>query len=440
VSDTVSALREALAFSPDNVPLRAHLARTLLEAGRPREALAEARDAVRRAPDHASALRVAGAAARELGDESELHAHWWPIRASLEADELLSLARAALRLGHRDAARAAYDAALGKDPSVRDLELDRGTRLAVVGVTQSPEPPPAAAPDAPTRERPGITFADVGGLDALKERLRMDIVYPLQKPELFRAYGKKIGGGVLLYGPPGCGKTHLARAAAGECNASFISVEIQQVLDMWLGESEKHLHALFERARDEAPSILFFDEIEAIGAARHQLKHGPGRRMVNQLLTELDGVGASNHAVLVLGATNAPWDVDPALRRPGRFDRVVFVPPPDLEGRESILRLAFRDRPAEGLDYASMARRTARFSGADLQHLAEVASERALTEALRTGNLRPVTAQDVFAVLDRVRPTTTEWLDAARRYVTYANQAGLYDDVAAYLRAEGAST
>jgi SpoVK/Ycf46/Vps4 family AAA+-type ATPase len=254
---------------------------------------------------------------------------------------------------------------------------------------------------------------------------------------MFEKFGMQPSKGVLFYGPPGCGKTHLARAAAGECDATFISVEIQQVLDMWLGESEKHLHEVFERARDEAPSILFFDEVEAIGAARHQLRHGPGRRVVAQLLTELDGVGASNERVLVLGATNAPWDVDPALRRPGRFDRVVFVPPPDLAGREAVLRIAFRGRPAEGLDFAAIARRTARYSGADLQHLANVASERALGDALRTGAMRPVTASDILAVLDRVRPTTAEWLDAARRYVTYANQTGLYDDVAAYLASDG---
>jgi SpoVK/Ycf46/Vps4 family AAA+-type ATPase len=274
----------------------------------------------------------------------------------------------------------------------------------------------------------------VGGLEQLKERLRMDIVYPLQRPDLFRAYRKKIGGGVLLYGPPGCGKTHLARAAAGECGANFFVVEIQAVLDMWLGESEKRLHAIFEAARAAAPSIVFFDEIEAIGGARHQVRHGPGRRLVNQLLAELDGAGASNEAVLVIGATNAPWDVDPALRRPGRFDRVVFVPPPDAGARENVLRLALRERPTEALDVASIARRCLRYSGADLHHLVEVASERALTEALRTGTMRPITQSDLLASVDRVKPTTAEWLEAARRYVAYANQSGLYDDVSAYLR------
>ncbi|MES2641510.1 MAG: AAA family ATPase [Myxococcota bacterium] len=433
MADAVSALREALAFSPDNVPLRMHLARTLLDGGRWAEAAAELREVLVRAPDRADARLAAGTAASELGDDARVVEHWWPVRGDLEPEDLRDLARAALRTGARDRAQLAYDEVLARDPSLRDLELDRALRMHLVDTpAAAPEPPPPPRP-----ARPSITFADVGGLEPLKERLRMDIIYPLQRPDLFRAYGKKVGGGVLLFGPPGVGKTHLARAAAGECEASFVVVEIQQVLDMWLGESEKRLHQIFEKARDEAPTILFFDEIEAIGAARHQLRHGPGRRMVNQLLTELDGVGASNDRVLVLGATNAPWDVDPALRRPGRFDRVIFVPPPDVTARAEVLALAFRDRPVENLDLVAIARRTARFSGADLVHLAEVSSERALSEALKSGKVRAITQSDVLASLDRVRPTTVEWLDVARRYVTYANQAGLYDDVARYLEKAG---
>ncbi|MDP2314975.1 MAG: AAA family ATPase [Pseudomonadota bacterium] len=429
MADAVSALREALAFSPDNVPLRMHLARTLLEAGRWQEAASELREVLLRAPDRADARLAAGTAASELGDDARVVEHWWPVRDDLDPEDLRDLARAAVRSGARDRAQIAYDELLARDPALRDLELDRALRMHLVDTPAAePEPPPPPRP-----ARPAITFADVGGLESLKERLRMDIIYPLQRPDLFRAYGKKVGGGVLLFGPPGVGKTHLARAAAGECEASFVVVEIQQVLDMWLGESEKRLHQIFEKARDEAPTILFFDEIEAIGAARHQLRHGPGRRMVNQLLTELDGVGAANDRVLVLGATNAPWDVDPALRRPGRFDRVIFVPPPDVAARAEVLKLAFRDRPVEGLDLNAIARRTARYSGADLVHLAEVASERALSEALRSGKVRAITQSDVLASVDRVRPTTVEWLDVARRYVTYANQAGLYDDVARYL-------
>lgn len=450
MTTAVLALREALAHSPGNVPLRVHLARTLLEAGRADEAVIEARAAVAQDGERADAREVLGAAAAALGDDAALVDAWFPIRTQLATDDVRTLALAAARSGRLTEARDTYALLNASEPTVHDLEIDRALRA------PGPEVPPAAAPGRPPAppaapqaearrpasaeearppsSRPSITFADVGGLEALKERLRMDIVYPLQRPDLFRAYGKKIGGGVLLYGPPGCGKTHLARAAAGECGANFFVVEIQAVLDMWLGESEKRLHAIFEAARAAAPSIVFFDEIEAIGGARHQVRHGPGRRLVNQLLAELDGAGASNEAVLVIGATNAPWDVDPALRRPGRFDRVVFVPPPDAGARENVLRLALRERPTETLDLASIARRCSRYSGADLHHLVEVASERALTEALRTGKMRPITQSDVLASLDRVRPTTAEWLEAARRYVAYANQSGLYDDVATYLR------
>jgi transitional endoplasmic reticulum ATPase len=433
VSDAFRALREAVALSPTNVPLRVALGRALLDAGRHADALVELKAAVLQDPAREDALLAVGEAAFALGRDGEGVEAWMRVVGELEPASLADLARRALKIGRRPDAQSAYDRLLALDPTMRDLGIERSLRFAVVSGAE-PEP---EAPEPVVRSRPSITFDDVGGLQALKERLRMDIILPLQKPDLFKAYGKKPGGGVLLYGPPGCGKTHLARAAAGECGVNFQAVEIQSVLDMWLGESEKRLHQLFEKARDEAPTILFFDEIEAIGAARHQLKHGPGRRMVNQLLAEMDGVNAQNESILVLGATNAPWDVDPALRRPGRFDRVVFVPPPDVAAREAILAISLRERPVADLDLALIARRTPRFSGADLRHLAEVASERALTDALRTGAMRPVTNTDLLAALERVRPTTVEWLETARRYVTYANQAGLYDDVSRYLQAMG---
>src|SRR5207247_1448737 len=164
---------------------------------------------------------------------------------------------------------------------------------------EAPPPPDTAI------ERPQITFKDVGGMDAVKEEIRMKIIFPLTHPELYEAYGKAIGGGILMYGPPGCGKTHLARATAGEVKAGFLAVGISDVLDMWIGNSERNLHSLFEQARRNAPCVLFFDEVDALGASRTDMKTSAGRHLINQFLSELDGVKASNEGVLILGATNA---------------------------------------------------------------------------------------------------------------------------------------
>src|SRR5690606_2704948 len=147
---------------------------------------------------------------------------------------------------------------------------------------------------------------------------------------------KAIGGGILMYGPPGCGKTHLARATAGQVKASFISVGIHDVLEMWIGSSEQRLHTMFEQARRQTPCVRFFDEVDALGASRSDMRQSAGRQLINQFLSELDGVKASNEGVLILAATNAPWHLDPAFRRPGRFDRIIFAPPPDAIARSSI--------------------------------------------------------------------------------------------------------
>ena len=184
----------------------------------------------------------------------------------------------------------------------------------------------------------------------------MNIIYPFKNPEVFRKFNKRSGGGILMYGPPGCGKTHLARATAGECGAKFVSVAITDVLSKWLGESERHLHDIFEAARAHSPAVLFFDEIDAIGVNRSRT---PGRTIcrtiVNVLLTEMDGIRASNEGLMVLAATNSPWRVDNALRRPGRFDRVLFVPPPDAKAREAILDIHLRGLPVKSPDVAKLA-------------------------------------------------------------------------------------
>jgi SpoVK/Ycf46/Vps4 family AAA+-type ATPase len=291
----------------------------------------------------------------------------------------------------------------------------------------------APAPTAEV-EKPDITFADVGGLDDLKEKIRLRILYPLKKPELYQAFGKKVGGGLLFYGPPGVGKTYLARATAGEAGLHFVAVGIEEVLDMWLGQSEKKLHELFAAARRQAPAVLFFDEVDALGGRRSGLRHESYRTLVTQFLSELDGAKGASEGVLVMGATNAPWDVDPAFRRPGRFGEVLFVPPPDLRARVEILKLKMKGKPAGVIDVAEVARVTELYSGADLDHLVDRAVETALAESLRSGQVRPLQTADLLDAAKKVKPTTREWFSSAKNFAQYANESGQYDEVLEYLK------
>ena len=280
-----------------------------------------------------------------------------------------------------------------------------------------------------------LTLADVGGMQAVKDRLNMAFLAPLRNPEMRRLYGKSLKGGLMLYGPPGCGKTYIARALAGEMGASFVSITLTDILDQFIGNSEANLHSLFETARAHAPVVLFLDEIDAIGQKRSQASSSGWRGVTNQLLTEMDGIDSGNEGVFILAATNVPWDVDPALRRPGRFDRSVAVLPPDEPARQSILRHHLGSRPVEGIDLAHLARQTNGFTGADLAHLADSAAEYAMMDSMRTGTVRMVTMKDFKRALRQVRPSAGPWFSTARNIVAYGNRDGQYDDLAAYMRA-----
>lgn len=404
----LEALKKAVAALPDNLPLRRELATALEGQGRFAEAL-EQHDAVLQ-------------------------------RASEDAAALLGAARCLYELGRYPESLARYDRAVARDVAAADAPLreriltaqaDPRARIRLVATgTTVAEPTVVAA----AVERPQIGFGDIGGLDELKEKIRLRILYPLKRPDLYQAFGKKVGGGLLFYGPPGCGKTFLARATAGEAGIHFVAVGIEEVLDMWLGQSEKKLHELFATAREQAPAVLFFDEVDALGGRRSGLRHESYRTLVTQFLSELDGVQGKTEGVLVMGATNAPWDVDPAFRRPGRFGDVLFVPPPDLRARVEILKLKLVGKPVAEVDTAEIARATELYSGADLDHLVEVAVEGALAESLRSGVVRPLVTADLTAALKKVRPTTLEWFSAARSFASYANESGQYDEVVEYLQ------
>ncbi|HEX8696434.1 MAG TPA: ATP-binding protein [Longimicrobium sp.] len=457
-SDRIRALRAAVGVAPEDAELRRLLADALLDASDAAEAEAVLREGLKAAPEDAALRR---ALARAFHRQGKLSAALVVVEDLLRAGEggaevHLLHARVLLDSGELGRARQAYREATAAGAT--DVEL-----AARLGSAQPPRERrvPAEAEEALERqererwrdsgeedddeddeddaagartEKPRITFADVGGMDALKEEIRRKIIHPLRHPELYRAYGKQAGGGILMYGPPGCGKTYLARATAGEAEAAFLAVGIHEVLDMWLGQSEQNLNALFERARAVAPCVLFFDEVDALAARRSDLRTSAGRTLINQFLAELDGVAASNEGVLVLAATNAPWHLDPAFRRPGRFDRVLFVPPPDEAARAAILRVLLRGRPVEAVDYAKLAKRTDGFSGADLSAAVELAVERKLDDAIRAGRPVPVTGADLLEAAKTVRPTAREWFATARNYVLYANEGGQYDDVKPYLR------
>jgi transitional endoplasmic reticulum ATPase len=445
-TDPVAALRDALRFSPDNIPLRRHLAATLLSLGRPDEAEAEYRAGLQRHSDDASLRLGLAEVFYQQGKDSQALAVVETLVKQPQAAPATHLLHARLLLRSGDPRRAAaeYRAAVDEDPSLADAELaarldtpaeprragvDDGKLRNSVGDDEDADPR-----DDFEIERPSINFADVGGMEKLKEEIRLKIILPLEHPELFKAYGKTIGGGILMYGPPGCGKTHLARATAGEVKASFLSVGISDVLDMYIGNSERKLHALFEQARRNKPCVLFFDEVDALGANRSDIKWANGRHVINQFLSELDGVESSNEGILVLAATNAPWHLDSAFRRPGRFDRILFVPPPDAVARAEVLRILLKGKPVEAIDHDHVAKKTDGLSGADLKAVVDVAIEAKLREAMKTGKVQPLSTKDLTNAAGTLRPSTKEWFATARNYALYSNEGGLYDDILKHLK------
>ena len=279
-----------------------------------------------------------------------------------------------------------------------------------------------------------VRFEDVGGLEEIKNAIRMRIIKPFADPGLFARFGQRAGGGVLLYGPPGCGKTFLARATAGECNARFIHVSITDILSPYYGVSPQLLHEAFEAARASRPCVIFIDEADTLGYSRNKSGSELVRALVDQFLSELDGAANDNKELLVLGATNMPWDMDPALKRPGRFDRMFFVPPPDLPAREAIFSRKLQDLPVGPVDLKALAAATELFSGADIEHVVSMAGETVLEEILLTGVDRPIGQADLLAAVNGHVPSTLEWLLTIKNYVRYANQSGLYEEVAAYLK------
>jgi len=234
-------------------------------------------------------------------------------------------------------------------------------------------------------EIPNVTWEDIGGLEDVKRELKETVQYPVEHPEKYQKFGMSPSKGVLFYGPPGCGKTLLAKAIANECQANFISIKGPELLTMWFGESEANVRDIFDKARAAAPCVLFFDELDAIAKARGSSlgdAGGAGDRVINQILTEMDGVGAKKN-VFIIGATNRPDIIDPAILRPGRLDQLIYIPLPDLPSRIAILKANLKNSPvAKDVDLEFMAKQTQGFSGADLTEICQRACKLAIRESI----------------------------------------------------------
>ena len=283
-------------------------------------------------------------------------------------------------------------------------------------------------------ERPSVTLADVAGLAEVKQHLDATFLAPLRNPELAAAFGQRPGGSLLMYGPPGCGKTFIAKAIAGDLGASFIHVTLAELLSKWIGDSEKAIRSVFDDARAAAPCVIFFDEFDALGGRRTSGGGGAHsmRMIVTQLLEELDGVASDNDGVYFLAATNRPWDIDPALRRPGRIDKTVVVLPPDAVARAAILLGELRGKPAEGVDVIAVAAATEGFSGADLAQVARVGLQQSMAASMSAGAIVPVTTQVLLSAAAAVTPSTGAWFEQVAPVLDYGTDDGTFEQVRAY--------
>jgi AAA+ superfamily predicted ATPase len=446
----LDSLRKAIDAMPDDVPLRLHLAVLLVAAGHRDEAVRHLGAVLQRDPGNAQALTMLRGPGPEAasgpapapgpGPQSAQPPGAAPAPGPGPQSAQPPGAAPAPGPGPQPAPPPGQGPAPGAAPrydwSQAEDELRDVLPAMFVGDGKAAESASAGIDEADAYDagHAGLTLADVAGMTEVKQRLEAAFLAPMRNPDLRRLYGKSLRGGLLMYGPPGCGKTFIARAVAGELGARFIAVSFADIIDMFVGQSERNIHELFEIARRNAPCVLFLDEVDAIGQKRSQLRHTPMRSAVNQLLLELDDVSGHNEGVFLLAATNHPWDVDSALRRPGRFDRTLLVLPPDAAAREGVFRYHLKDRPVAGIDLGKLAGLTDGYSGADIAHICETAAERALMDSVRRGEPRLIGTPDLEVAIAEVKPSLGAWFDVARNVALFANEGGTYDDLVAYLR------
>ena len=356
-------------------------------------------------------------------------------RASELPEDRVLRARALHGLSREQEAAALYRQAILQDPAIRNRDIER-----LFGICPSPNITPSPAKIIPLstyssrREnkteqdrrdfgrrfyrrfrRRGCNVRRCRRARRYKREICRRIVLPYLKPSLFDRYKQKAGGNILLYGPPGCGKTLIARATAGESDARFLTVNPEDIIDRYTGEAEKRLHVLFDEARSDTPSILFFDDFDVLAFRRAGLPPEAAPALVAAFASELDGTQNNNGGVLTIMATNAPWALDHALFRAGRFQRRFFVPPPPLEARKRILMEAVSNIPgADKVAFDRIALKSAGFSGADLRALADWVSNASLTKALAGASDAGLTTALFEEGLKLFGPSTPNWLSLAK--------------------------
>lgn len=254
---------------------------------------------------------------------------------------------------------------------------------------------------------PNIHFSDVAGLDDVKRAITIRMINPIKYPEKYSLYNKKTGGGVLLYGPPGTGKTMIAKAIACEVGAKFYAIKGSDIVSKWVGESEKNINSLFETAKNDTLAIIFVDEMDSLFGTRGQDTHNDKR--VNELLQQMDGFASKSSNLLLLGATNRPWDVDSAAMRSGRFSQKIYVPLPDKEARKFLFNKFLKDVPlSNDVSIDELVEKTKNYSGADIEEVCDRAKEDPLLESIRTDSIVEITNSDFEKALLAVKPTVSE--------------------------------
>lgn len=454
----LKAFQDALRQSPENVPLLLLYGRACLEELQMEDAVAAYEKAVELEPRHTDAQLGLARALILSGDASKA-----AVRAELVLQQdpqcaaaHLMLSRVHLAEGDKVRARLHFNKAAQLDASVADIGLEKDLGLSLLDARRAQqggtgnegatgnsansqesggsqlsgnsaesaagegdedffmdEPPYDWRPETfwmlgdPERDR--VTFDDVGGLESVKEEIRRKIVYPLQQPELHRAYGRPVGGAMLLYGPPGCGKTLLLRAVAGEAQCNYLAVGLHEIFDPYFGSTERNLHQMFETARLNAPCVLVLDGLDSLAQDRRQVRESQLRNVVNQLLHEMDALRSGGQRVLVLAATSQPWTLDPALCRPGRFEQSLFIPPPDKATRAEILQRLLAQKPVGRVNMKALVEATEGFSGADLHWVLDRAAELALGQAMAKGHPLPIAGSLLIEVAKAHEPTTRDW-------------------------------